>query len=254
MWRRLKKKLKISGQNGFYFSNKGYCPCCDKEVIFEASNSWLRDSFICTNCFSIPRERALMKVLGDYYPDYREKLIHESSPINRGVSLKLQKECSNYSASQFYPNIVPSLYHPKSGFRSEDIENLTFSDNSFDLFITQDIMEHIFDPAKAFKEIARVLKPGGAHIFTVPLVNKARKTECRASHGAEGEVIHHAEPEYHGNPVNAKGSLVIMDWGYDIISFISDVSKTQNHIIIIDNIELGIRAEFIEVIVSVKSI
>ncbi len=33
-------------------------------------------------------------------------------------------------------------------------------------------MEHIFDASKAFQEIARTLKSGGAHIFTNPLVNK----------------------------------------------------------------------------------
>ena len=37
-------------------------------------------------------------------------------------------------------------------------------------------MEHIFDPSKAFSEIARTLKTGGAHIFTVPLINKNKPT------------------------------------------------------------------------------
>ncbi|RDI58328.1 hypothetical protein IQ02_00253 [Flavobacterium glaciei] len=40
----LKKEiLKYVLPNGFYFSQKGYCPCCDLEVHFQSKNSWLRD-------------------------------------------------------------------------------------------------------------------------------------------------------------------------------------------------------------------
>jgi 2-polyprenyl-3-methyl-5-hydroxy-6-metoxy-1,4-benzoquinol methylase len=40
--------------------------------------------------------------------------------------------------------------------------------------ITQDVMEHVFDPHHAFKEIARTLKPGGLHIFTTPIYGMPR--------------------------------------------------------------------------------
>jgi len=39
---------------------------------------------------------------------------------------------------------------------------------AFDLVITQDFFEHVLRPAKAFAEIARTLKPGGALIYAVP--------------------------------------------------------------------------------------
>ncbi len=38
--------------------------------------------------------------------------------------------------------------------------------------LTQDVFEHLFDPAAAFREIARTLQPGGAHVFTTLLVRK----------------------------------------------------------------------------------
>ena len=44
-----------------------------------------------------------------------------------------------------------------------------------------------------------------------------------------------------------------MHWGYDIAGFITEKAKTATVIIAIDNIDLGIRAEYIEVLISIKS-
>ena len=235
------------------FKHQGYCPICEKTVTFSADNHWFRDHLFCSDCGSIPRERALMKVIADFFPNYRELSIHESSPCGRGVSSKLLKQAANYSTSQYYPDINHGENHPQSAYRCENLECLTFPDNTFDLFITQDVMEHIFDAEQAFKEIARVLKPNGAHIFTVPLINKSRKTESWASRSENGEIIYHHEPEYHGNPVDEKGSLVTMHWGYDIAGYITETAKTPTAIFVIDNIDLGIQAEYIDVLVSWKS-
>jgi hypothetical protein len=113
-------------------------------------------------------------------------------------------------------------------------------------------MEHVFEPGKAFREIARVLKPGGAHIFTAPLINKWRPTERWASVRDDGVVVYHGTPEYHGNPVDPDGALVTMHWGYDIVSFIANQTAMSTIIIQIDDIGQGIRSEYIEVLVSCR--
>jgi len=231
---------------------KGFCPICEKNVVFSSTETWLRDHFLCSGCGSIPRERALMQVIKTYYQNYRSLNIHETSPGGRGASPKLMRECAHYSASHYYPDIPLGKTHPHQGYRCEDLEAMTFADHSFDLFVSQDVMEHIFDPASAFKEISRVLKPGGAHIFTVPVINKANQSACWASRGENGEIVHHQEPEYHGNPIDNKGSLVTMHWGYDLANFIMSESGMPTTIVMIDNLNLGIRAEYIEVFVSMK--
>lgn len=235
------------------YRGEGYCPICEAETTFEAKNAWFRDHLLCMRCGSIPRERALMAVLAERYPHFRHLAIHESSPGDRGVSAKLQSEVKNYSSSQFFPDIEQGDVNQSSGVRCENLECLTFEDEAFDLFLTQDVIEHIFAPEKAFSEIARVLKPGGAHIFTAPLVNKNRKSERRAERTPDGDIAHLFEPEYHGNPIDPEGSLVTMNWGYDIVSVIHEHSGLSSVIIQIDDMERGIRAEFIDVVASFKT-
>ncbi len=64
--------------------------------------------------------------------------------------------------------------------------------------------------------------------------------------------MYYHEPKYHGNPVDANGSLVTMHWGYDIASFIVEKAGTPTVIIVLYNIDLGICTEFIDVLISLK--
>jgi len=49
-----------------------------------------------------------------------------------------------------------------------DVEPLPFADASFDVVVFSEVMEHVRFPQKALGEIARVLRPGGRHIGSVP--------------------------------------------------------------------------------------
>jgi len=235
-----------------FLKNSGYCPICEKKVMFIANQEWLRDFYLCSSCSSIPRERALMDTMIKIYPAWRNAIIHESSPCGRGVSVRIQKECRNYIPSHFHTD--KHLGTLVDGIRCENLENLTFDDNSIDIHITQDVLEHVFSPVNAFSEIERTLKPGGMHIFTVPLVNKWNPTQQRSKIDENGEVKHIKEPIFHGNPIGDGRSLVTFDWGYDICECIFISSGLFTQIFYIENLAKGIKAEFIEVLVSRKPI
>jgi SAM-dependent methyltransferase len=49
-----------------------------------------------------------------------------------------------------------------------DATSLPFADDSFDVVITSEVLEHIQDDVAAIGEMVRVLKPGGAFAATVP--------------------------------------------------------------------------------------
>jgi SAM-dependent methyltransferase len=231
--------------------NQGFCPICEREVSFVARDPWLRDHYKCSRCRSIPRERALMLVIQQRYPNWRDLRIHESSPGNRGASKRFAEECREYIPTHFFPGSTPGSI--VNGYRCENLEALTFGDETIDLHITQDVLEHVLRPERAFAEIARTLRPGGAHIFTVPLVNKEKASTRRVEVDASGALTHVLAPEYHVNPVSAEGSLVTTDWGFDIRDHIAAASGLDAEIICIDDLSKGIRAEYIEVLVTTKA-
>lgn len=229
--------------------NYGYCPCCGQETLFVSNHDWLRDHYLCTKCGCKPMERALMSVIDSFYPNWRELTIHESSPINRGTSVKLKNECKNYIPSQYWPERkFDEIY---DGFFNINLEKKHFKKDIFDLVITQDVFEHLYNPDKACKQIYRTLKKGGAHICTIPMVNKNKPTE-QWSVMKKDELIWLKEPEYHGNPVDDGGSPVSFHYGYDLCFLVQKWSKFSCMMVSIDNLDLGIRAEYNEVIVMRK--
>lgn len=244
----LKLQAKIRASKNV-LKNNGYCECCEKKVEFVAIKEWFRDYYLCSNCGSIPRERALAYVLKKAIPNYADLSIHESSPCRRGASLLLRK-CRNYSSSQYIEGVTSG--ESRNGVLCQDLHNMSFPDNVFDIFVTQDVLEHLCFPDVALKEILRVLRPGGFHLFTVPIVNKFKATERRITFDENGALIHEKPAEYHGNPMSRQGALVTFDWGYDIVSFISKNTGMETITFNIENPERGILAEFIDVFVSRK--
>jgi len=230
----------------------GYCPICERKTIFIKYGDWLRDTYLCMSCVSTPRQRAIVKTIKELYPSYKQMSIHESSP--GGISSdKLKSDCIDYTSSQFFLDFPLGKY--KDGIRCENLEKLTFGDNTFDMVITQDVFEHIFNPKLAFKEIERVLKPGGTHIFTVPYYYW-EKTLVRARQ-KEKKIDYLEEKMYHGNPIDEKGSLVVTEWGYDFIEYINKCTnmetKIYNFLGLKENYKLGLDASFLEVFVSKKN-
>lgn len=233
---------------------RGYCPICEKEATFAAKHRWLRGSLICRTCSggSVPRERALALMLDQLRPYWRHLDLHESSPAQRGISVKLQRECRRYVGSHYYPD--KPLGQMVGKFRNENLEAQTFSDESFDIVVSLDVMEHVFNPRKVFSEIYRTLRAGGLYISTFPIRKAQMEShKQRARLLADGTVQHLAEPEYHGNPISNKGALVTYDYGYAVHSMIwhwapFSVSITRFH-----NPTAGILGEYTEVIACHKA-
>lgn len=226
----------------------GYCPVCERRTVFCKEGPWLRDQFRCVRCFSIPRWRAMIAVLDSFFPDWRQLAIHESSPSG-AASEKIARECRRCVQTHWFPGVPRGAI--RDGYRCEDLEQQTFGDAAFDLVVSQDVMEHVLDPGRGFAEIARTLKPGGAHVFTVPWFYW-KPTLVRAARDEAGGVRHCETPDYHGNPIDANGSLVVTEWGADLCDFIHRASGLTTTAVRIRDRTQGIEAQFIEVFISRK--
>lgn len=63
-----------------------------------------------------------------------------------------------------------------------DICAMPFASSSFDLILVTDVIEHVDDDGLALREIARVLRPGGKALITVPAFNSLWGLQDRIGH------------------------------------------------------------------------
>jgi Methyltransferase domain len=140
------------------------------------------------------------------------------SPISR-----LLRPLPGYEVSSFRPDLpMNSLLGAKH--HNINLEQMPFPDDSFDVLLTSDVMEHVRDIDAAHAEIARVLKPGGQYIFTVPFDPK-----CETHHvlvdtsGPEDKFL--VPAQYHGDPITG-GILAYRVFGRDIFKDLDRVGLT----------------------------
>lgn len=234
----------------YVYEHDGFCPVCDQATHFVAHNAWYRDHLVCTRCGSVPRERAVALAIAAAAPDWRTLRIHESSPSDHGTSRRLAAECPHYTATQFFPGVPLGQLHER--VRNENLEQQTFPDSSFDLVVTQDVMEHVFHPDLVCQQVARTLSANGHYVFSVPTYKEYVATRTLAVQTPAGIQIH-GEPMYHSNPVDPKGSLVTFLYGYDLAENIHKWSGLDVCVMRFHDHELGIIGEHTEVYTCRKS-
>lgn len=215
----------------------------DMRASLKKNNSSFREGYQCPSCGASLRYRgqaeSILKVFADnkkldLVDLAKDKIFSQLKIYEPGVIGPFRKLFSNFKSYQdsFYWEDV-ELGESKDGVQCQSLESLTFDSDQFDLVISSDIMEHVRHPWVAFTDIFRVLKPGGYHIFSIPLhLPMPSKTQFRVDTLGE-EDIYLMEPQYHGNGVGGK-SLVYIDYGADITDYLSDIGykvivDTINH-------------------------
>jgi SAM-dependent methyltransferase len=124
-----------------------------------------------------------------------------------------------------FPHFLGAEYLPTAAERERhfpiphlDLLQADFPDAVFDLFYSGDMLELVPDLERTYREIARMLRPGGVMVSTFPFDAAAATTQRRASLDPEGRVVHHHAPEYHDNPMRpSEGSLVYSVPGWDTL-------------------------------------
>ncbi|MHB1774829.1 MAG: class I SAM-dependent methyltransferase [Acidimicrobiales bacterium] len=123
-----------------------------------------------------------------------------------------------YVSSEYFGDQVPPGTVQPGGARHEDLRRLSFADSSFDLVISSDVFEHVAEPYRAHREVLRVLRPGGCHVFTVPFLQDSPLDQVRSRLGADNVVEHLMPPQFHDDPLRGDGTaLVFTVFGLEMI-------------------------------------
>lgn len=207
---------------------RGSCTACGAHKRFRPFTDNLRESGNCAHCRGSNRVRQmawmLRRELG--LPMDGKLVLPEgvalynteaSGPLHEALKWQPGHRCSEYWGDKAaYGETV-------DGVHNEDLQALSFGDASFDVVLSSDVLEHLPDPYRAHREIFRVLKSGGRHIFTVPYSETMPRDNVRASL-VDGKIVHHAEALYHEDPVRlTEGILVWTIFGLEMLVRLDEI-------------------------------
>ncbi|WP_143684528.1 methyltransferase domain-containing protein [Variovorax sp. KK3] len=191
----------------------GTCPVCGQQARFDRFTDNLRESGFCSGCGSFNRQRQMAHVLRARIggpagaplaipPGLAVYNTESTGAVHRVLSTNPGYVCSEYFGAEYRSG------ETVRGCRHEDLQNMSFADQSLDIVLSSDVLEHMPDPYRAHREIFRVLRRGGRHIFTVPFDSAAPLDDRRADL-VNGEVVYLAEKLYHGDPVNPEAGILV---------------------------------------------
>lgn len=185
------------------------CGCCERLTIF-VCNGISPEFSTCIFCSANERYELLAAELRERYGSELNKMevleLDPHSPLRKILSCARKHVRSFFDPQEQRGSLRPD------GTVCQDITALTYANESFDLIVSSDVLEHVPCLDSAFKETRRVLRPGRVHLFTVP---PRLKTKKRAEM-AGMEIRHLEPPEYHCDPLCSKGILAFWDLGPDL--------------------------------------
>lgn len=211
------------------FGGVGLCVVCGSYTTWKIHTDNLRETGFCRKCHSMNRYRALADVicksLGSDLKTRFRSLVDVAKLTNLNVYNteahsavhQALAPMKNYVCSEYFGNDYQSGEYVNT-VQHQDLMNLSFPDQSFDLIISADVFEHIPDPYQAHREVFRVLKPGGRHIFTVPFDQAQYLDDLRAIVEDDGSINFLKPPIYHHDPLRVdEGCLVFSMFSIEML-------------------------------------
>ncbi len=164
------------------------------------------------------RTRALMSVAVDLAgPENRDFDVY-APEYTTPFADRMREHFPKFVGSEYFENAEQLAQYQKQhpDCAHQDVLALTYPDNSFDLYISSEVIEHVPSVPKTLSEAQRILRPGGYLIATFPFSYVHEQSHHKARLTKDG-IEYLTDPEYHGNPMSDKGSLVFSIPGWDIL-------------------------------------
>jgi SAM-dependent methyltransferase len=203
----------------------GMCHVCRKRTQFTYSTSNLREDLVCGECNLINRLRASVWLFEVECRPRRGSAIYLTEQVTQLYAVLAHRYPGLQGSEYLGPGVA--LGEVAGNVRNESLTALTFASGSFSYLLSFECFEHIPDYGQAFRECARVLRPGGRMVFSVPFLRDAETTLVRAKIGPGGEIEHILEPEYHGDPLSNAGCLCYQHFGWDILDSLREAGFSR---------------------------
>ena len=204
----------------------GICTVCGWAGWFVSLHIAIRETDPCHNCRASLRFRVQAEAILRFYKDMQARTIKELAAIPDFKRLRIfEPGISGPFRALFggLPHYTKSFYWSdlksgelRDGVVNEDLMNLSIPSGTVDLMISSDVFEHIRHPDRGIAESARILRSGGAHIYTVPTHVPIRETTLKRVDVDGPQDLPIMEPRYHGDGRGGR-SLVYNDFGRDIL-------------------------------------
>jgi SAM-dependent methyltransferase len=222
-------------------SYDGTCNVCGTDQTFVRRHRWMREGYRCATCKASLRYRGQADALLRAYARHGATTLAELTREPEFTGLDLWEPgvlgpfrdhfsaMPGYVVSDFWPDVRPG--DARDGVRCEDLMALSFASESFDVVVTSDIFEHIRRPFVAFAEVHRVLRPGGRHVFSVPIPDPWFDATVERVDTSGDEDVVLLEPKYHLGP-HGSHHIVYNNFGRDLVDrlaglgFDTDVLRT----------------------------
>lgn len=233
----------VNFHGDYIYKYSGYCDACKSKTEFFIETMWKNqtEGIGCLQCGLNSRMRNMFYFIDQYYrPD---------------MDVYISEQVTNFYKilKNRIPNLIGSEYDPTkklTGIMHQDVTNFDFHDKSFDMYISNDVFEHVFDYKKALYEAYRILKYCGILILHVPL--HPMNNIIVRSKIVGNEIFHIKPPIYHGDPLSEDGALCVTDFGWDILKEIKSVEFKNVKIVMRRDIERGIHGNNILTIIAKK--
>ncbi|MCL7713157.1 methyltransferase domain-containing protein [Stenotrophomonas sp. CPCC 101365] len=208
---------------------RGHCPLCRAATDFQGDPQGnIRERLYCGNCGCNARQRAAARVLLEaleaagtarVYATEQASLFYRTlrgrvgqlhgGEYGVGLSRRWRLQLWLWRHGVFERVVL------------RDLTALEFADAGLDAVISLDVLEHIVDTGAALREAARVLRPGGVFVFTVPFYPDKARSRQIARLRDDGQVVFEGRPEYHGDPVSG-GVPCFHHFGWDLLAMLRE--------------------------------
>jgi len=149
------------------------CNVCGWEGRAFADDHWHRDS-VCPDCGSQVRHRLLAALFNGWATGFDEASLLSGKEILHFAPERQLRERVRKAAAR---HVTADFDRGDCDLRLDMSAMPTVPDAGFDVVIACDVLEHVPDDAAAFRELRRILRPGGLAILTVPQMDPPATTD-----------------------------------------------------------------------------